>query len=172
ALRDRRAFDDLEHERPDHRLGLDQGRAGQRQRDPLDLHLLDRLQLVPLRSFLGAVGHQLRGRPERERHLPVRPAPHLAERAAMSRVVATLPRPRSEPSSAATALVRARRLGAGALITAIGLAIFVGLAFPNLWLFLTSLKDDRAAWAIPPQYIPLNPTLEKYVVLFSGDAAA
>jgi multiple sugar transport system permease protein len=76
------------------------------------------------------------------------------------------------PSAASRWLARGRRLGATAVVTAIGLTIFAALAFPNLWLFLTSLKDDQAAWAIPPQYIPLHPTLEKYVVLFSGAAAA
>jgi ABC-type glycerol-3-phosphate transport system permease component len=77
-----------------------------------------------------------------------------------------------EPSSFSRWLVRGRRLAAGAAVTAIGLAIFAALAFPNLWLFLTSLKDDAAAWAIPPQYIPANPTLEKYRILLSGSAAA
>ncbi|HZQ99178.1 MAG TPA: carbohydrate ABC transporter permease [Chloroflexota bacterium] len=78
----------------------------------------------------------------------------------------------AHPTAASRWLTRARKLVAAAIVTATGLAIFAVLAFPNLWLFLTSLKDDQAAWAIPPQYIPLHPTLEKYVVLFSGAAAA
>lgn len=63
-----------------------------------------------------------------------------------------------------------RRFIAGAIATAIGLIIFVVVTFPNLWLLNTSIKDDNAAWAIPPQYLPVNPTLEKYELLLSGAA--
>jgi multiple sugar transport system permease protein len=58
----------------------------------------------------------------------------------------------------------------GAVVTAIGLAIFVGLTFPILWLLNTSFKSDLDAWAIPPQYLPARPTLEKYEALLSGMA--
>lgn len=63
-----------------------------------------------------------------------------------------------------------RRLLAGAAATGVGLIIFIMITFPNLWLLNTSFKDDTAAWSIPPQYIPVNPTLEKYVLLLSGAA--
>lgn len=63
-----------------------------------------------------------------------------------------------------------RRGIAGAAAAVVGLIIFVVVTFPNLWLLLTSFKDDNAAWAIPPQYLPANPTLEKYLLLFSGAA--
>jgi multiple sugar transport system permease protein len=56
------------------------------------------------------------------------------------------------------------------LTTAIGLVVFVGLTFPILWLLNTSFKSDLDAWAIPPQYIPVRPTLEKYEALLSGMA--
>lgn len=54
--------------------------------------------------------------------------------------------------------------------TAIGLIIFVGLTFPILWLLNTSFKADIDAWAMPPQYIPTRPTLEKYQALLAGAA--
>jgi ABC-type glycerol-3-phosphate transport system permease component len=63
-----------------------------------------------------------------------------------------------------------RRLLVGVVATAVGLIIFVVVTFPNLWLLNTSIKDDTAAWAVPPQYIPLQPTLEKYELLLSGAA--
>lgn len=63
-----------------------------------------------------------------------------------------------------------RHILSGALATIVGLIIFIVVTFPNLWLLNTSIKDDNAAWAVPPQYIPLNPTLEKYELLLSGAA--
>jgi multiple sugar transport system permease protein len=63
-----------------------------------------------------------------------------------------------------------RRALAGAAATAIGLIIFVVVTFPNLWLFDTSFKDASAIWAVPPQYLPANPTLENYWLLLSGAA--
>jgi multiple sugar transport system permease protein len=63
-----------------------------------------------------------------------------------------------------------RHLLAGAATTVIGLIIFLAIAFPNLWLLSTSIKDTAAVWAVPPQYIPLNPTLENYQLLLSGGA--
>jgi multiple sugar transport system permease protein len=63
-----------------------------------------------------------------------------------------------------------RRLLIGAAASAVGLVIFIVVTFPNLWLLSTSFKDDTAAWSVPPQYIPLNPTLEKYEQLLSGAA--
>src|SRR5947207_13985403 len=56
--------------------------------------------------------------------------------------------------------------------TAIGLVIFVVLAFPIAWLVDTSFKDAYASRAIPPQYIPLQPTLEVYQAFFAGEAGA
>ncbi len=50
--------------------------------------------------------------------------------------------------------------------------IFVVLAFPIVWLVSTSFKDAYASRAIPPQYIPLRPTLEVYQAFFSGTAGA
>jgi len=69
-------------------------------------------------------------------------------------------------------IARVRRFLTGTLITAVGLAIIVVVAFPNLWLLSTSFKDNDTAWAIPPQYIPLHPTLEKYFALFGGVEAS
>jgi multiple sugar transport system permease protein len=66
----------------------------------------------------------------------------------------------------------ARRVFATIVVTAIGLVIFTLVTFPNLWLLLTSFKDDQASWAIPPQYIPARPTLEKYEALIAGAAGA
>jgi ABC-type glycerol-3-phosphate transport system permease component len=63
-----------------------------------------------------------------------------------------------------------RRLLAGAAAAAVGLIIFAVITFPNLWLLNTSIKDDTAAWAVPPQYLPVAPTLEKYELLLSGAA--
>jgi multiple sugar transport system permease protein len=63
-----------------------------------------------------------------------------------------------------------RRVVRGTVTTVVGLAIFVGLTFPILWLLNTSFKSDIDAWAIPPQYIPTRPTLEKYEALLSGMA--
>jgi ABC-type glycerol-3-phosphate transport system permease component len=56
--------------------------------------------------------------------------------------------------------------------TAIGLIIFVVLVFPIAWLVDTSFKDAYASRAIPPQYIPLHPTLEVYQAFFAGEAGA
>jgi multiple sugar transport system permease protein len=63
-----------------------------------------------------------------------------------------------------------RHLLAGVASMVIGLIIFLGIAFPNLWLLSTSIKDVAAVWAVPPQYIPTNPTLENYQLLLSGAA--
>jgi ABC-type glycerol-3-phosphate transport system permease component len=65
---------------------------------------------------------------------------------------------------------RLRRLLAGSVATAVGLIIFLVVTFPNLWLLNTSFKDDTAAWSIPPQYLPVHPTFEKYQLLLSGAA--
>ncbi len=76
------------------------------------------------------------------------------------------------PSKAAVVrahrVARVRKFLVGTLITAVGLAIIIVMAFPNLWLLDTSFKDNDAAWAIPPQYIPLQPTLRSYQALFGG----
>ncbi len=69
-----------------------------------------------------------------------------------------------------TALLR--RLLVGAIASIVGLIIFVVVTFPNLWLLSTSFKADEAAWAVPPQYIPAQPTLEKYIMLVSGASGA
>jgi multiple sugar transport system permease protein len=69
-------------------------------------------------------------------------------------------------------IARLRKLLNGVLPTAIGLVIFVLLAFPILWLVDTSFKDAYASRAIPPQYIPLQPTLEVYQAFFAGEAGA
>jgi multiple sugar transport system permease protein len=68
--------------------------------------------------------------------------------------------------------LRPRRLLQTTVVTAIGLVIFIALTFPFLWLLLTSIKTDIDAWAIPPQYIPPRPTLEKYQALLAGAAGA
>jgi multiple sugar transport system permease protein len=65
-----------------------------------------------------------------------------------------------------------RRVLKATVPTAIGLVIFVVLAFPIAWLVSTSFKDAYASRAIPPQYIPLRPTLEVYQAFFSGTAGA
>src|SRR5437899_3071603 len=67
---------------------------------------------------------------------------------------------------------RARRILGGTIITIIGLVIFFLITFPNLWLFDTSFKDANASWAVPPEYIPLHPTLESYQALLAGAAGA
>ncbi len=67
-----------------------------------------------------------------------------------------------------TALLR--RLLVGAIASIVGLIIFVVVTFPNLWLLSTSFKADEAAWAVPPQYIPAQPTLEKYIMLLTPGA--
>jgi multiple sugar transport system permease protein len=65
-----------------------------------------------------------------------------------------------------------RRALRGVVPTAIGLVIFVVLVFPIAWLVDTSFKDAFASRAIPPQYIPLQPTLAVYQAFFSGPAGA
>jgi ABC-type glycerol-3-phosphate transport system permease component len=88
----------------------------------------------------------------------------------------TLLAPPTLDTARATALRQARRnallrrLVVGVIATVVGLIIFIVVTFPNLWLLSTSFKADDAAWAIPPQYIPLQPTLEKYELLVSGAA--
>ena len=67
-----------------------------------------------------------------------------------------------------TALLR--RLLVGAIASIVGLIIFIVVTFPNLWLLSTSFKADEAAWAVPPQYIPAQPTLEKYIMLLTPGA--
>jgi multiple sugar transport system permease protein len=48
------------------------------------------------------------------------------------------------------------------------MSIFV--LFPFLWTFLTSIKNDKEMFAIPPTWIPESPTLTSYVeVLGKGD---
>jgi multiple sugar transport system permease protein len=63
-----------------------------------------------------------------------------------------------------------RRLVGGTIATVVGLIIFVVVTFPNLWLLDTSFKSDDAVWAVPPQYIPAQPTAEKYIHLLTGAA--
>ena len=63
-----------------------------------------------------------------------------------------------------------RRGLAGTVATVVGLVIFIGVTFPNLWLLNTSFKADDAVWAVPPQYIPAKPTLEKYIQLLTPGA--
>jgi multiple sugar transport system permease protein len=65
-----------------------------------------------------------------------------------------------------------RRVLGGVVPTAIGLVIFAVLIFPVAWLVDTSFKDAYASRAIPPQYIPLRPTLEVYQAFFAGEAGA
>ena len=64
----------------------------------------------------------------------------------------------------------ARRVLAATAVTVFGLIIFVMITFPNLWLLNTSFKADDAVWAVPPQYIPAHPTIEKYIQLLPGVA--
>lgn len=64
------------------------------------------------------------------------------------------------------------RLLRGAVPTAIGLVILIVMLFPVLWLVDTSFKDDIAARAIPPQWLPARPTLGVYQAFFAGDAGA
>jgi ABC-type glycerol-3-phosphate transport system permease component len=88
----------------------------------------------------------------------------------MTQVTLAAPRPRvARRSEAVTAL---RKFLRGVIPTAIGLVIFVLLAFPIVWLVDTSFKDAYAARAIPPQYIPLQPTLDVYKAFFAGEAGA
>jgi ABC-type maltose transport system permease subunit len=75
---------------------------------------------------------------------------------------------RAERDARARRAVSLRRAFRGTITTAIGLVIFVAITFPVLWLVNTSFKSDIDAWAIPPQYIPLHPTLEKYEALLAG----
>ena len=60
----------------------------------------------------------------------------------------------------------------GTIVTVVGLVILIVVAFPNLWLLDTSFKTNDDSWAIPPQYIPLRPTLESYGYLFGGADAS
>ena len=64
------------------------------------------------------------------------------------------------------------RVVRGAIPTMIGAIILIVMLFPVLWLVDTSFKDDIAARAIPPQWLPARPTLEVYQAFFAGDAGA
>jgi multiple sugar transport system permease protein len=66
----------------------------------------------------------------------------------------------------------ARKAVRGVVPTVLGLIIFIVLAFPIAWLVDTSFKDNFASRAIPPQYIPLQPTLQVYQAFFAGEAGA
>ncbi|MCC6627291.1 MAG: carbohydrate ABC transporter permease [Chloroflexi bacterium] len=63
-----------------------------------------------------------------------------------------------------------RRVVTGTFATVVGLIIFTAVTFPNLWLLDTSFKADDAVWAVPPQYIPAQPTIEKYIQLLTPGA--
>jgi multiple sugar transport system permease protein len=89
----------------------------------------------------------------------------------MSQIVIT-PATSSATRAPARPAVRWRRIAEGVVVTAIGLVIFIVLTFPILWLLNTSFKNDVDSWAIPPQYIPARPTLEKYQALIAGAAGA
>ena len=47
-----------------------------------------------------------------------------------------------------------------AMLAAKPMAFVARIAAPLVWLLDTSFKADDAIWAVPPQYIPANPTLE------------
>jgi ABC-type glycerol-3-phosphate transport system permease component len=74
--------------------------------------------------------------------------------------------------SGLSARISFRRARGLVLPTLIGILIFLVLAFPLLWLLDTSFKDSAAARAIPPQYIPIQPTLSVYQSLLSGVSGA
>ncbi len=57
---------------------------------------------------------------------------------------------------------RTRRLADAAISTVI---VLVAL-FPILWGLSTSFKDSKAILRFPPQFIPSQPTLEHYILLF------
>ena len=158
---------DLEHERSDHRVGLDTGRPGRRQPDPVDVDLLGRLQLVPLRIVVGVVGDQLLAAPAGQHRLPAGAAPHVGSEGAMTQVTLAAPRPRVARRSEASHR-RCASSCAASIPTAIGLVIFVVLAFPIVWLVDTSFKDAYAARAIPPQYIPLQPDARRVQGILRG----
>ncbi len=78
--------------------------------------------------------------------------------------------PRTTADAQARRAAIRRKVLQSIVTTTIGLVIFVGLTFPILWLLNTSFKADIDAWAMPPQYIPTRPTLEKYQALLAGAA--
>mgnify|MGYP003898237219 CR=1 FL=1 len=41
--------------------------------------------------------------------------------------------------------------------------------FPIYWMFVTSLKDNTTAYKMPPDFLPLKPTLNSYFKLFTSD---
>jgi multiple sugar transport system permease protein len=88
----------------------------------------------------------------------------------MTQVTLAAPRPRVARRSEVVTVLR--KFLRGVIPTAIGLVIFVLLAFPIVWLVDTSFKDAYASRAIPPQYIPLQPTLDVYKAFFAGEAGA
>jgi multiple sugar transport system permease protein len=90
----------------------------------------------------------------------------------MSRDASAVISSRQRDALRARQSAQSRRLINGTIVTVIGLVIFFVITFPNLWLFDTSFKDANASWAIPPQYIPLHPTLENYQSLLAGAAGA
>lgn len=55
---------------------------------------------------------------------------------------------------------------------AIGGTLALYVLFPVVWLFLASLKDDEALWALPVQYWPSRPVLTAYADLFTEQSQA
>jgi len=86
--------------------------------------------------------------------------------------VALSPAARSARASTGIQAARLRRVVRRIVPTAIGVIIFIVITFPVLWLVNTSFKDDLAARAIPPQWLPARPTLAIYQAFFAGDAGA
>ena len=130
--------------RPDppvrHRLAAHPGRAGQRDRDDLDLHV---------RARLPGVRDQLHGRDGRG---PADPVHRRAGRGAQAH---------------GDRAVRRLR-GAGWYLASI--AITIVFLFPVYWMFAVSLKTPQEIFKFPPAWYPADPQLQNFLVLFrDGD---
>ena len=64
-------------------------------------------------------------------------------------------------------MTRPSRLGYWSYSLAAWIVVFV-VAFPLLWMVLTSVKPQSELFAIPPSFFPKAPTLEHYATLLNA----
>ncbi|HEU5328442.1 MAG: carbohydrate ABC transporter permease [Thermomicrobiales bacterium] len=76
----------------------------------------------------------------------------------------------AQPTTAAPRRRARRKIGAGTVLAWVFIVLLILFAVvPMAWMLSTSLKTQFAALRQPPQWIPSEPTLDQYKILFSPD---
>ena len=66
--------------------------------------------------------------------------------------------------------MNSRRKSLAFSLVALFLAMYmIFTLFPFYWMVTTSLKTNKRAYKIPPEFIPEQPTIENYARLFNED---